>query len=225
MDFSIDKWMKEYCAVMEERFGQRIWFMGLQGSYARGEATPQSDIDAVLILDELNVGDMALYAQALDMLDERERICGFFGGRRELFAWEPAELFQFCRDTAAYRGSIDSLLAKVCEEDIVHAVRTGACAVYHACIHDLLHERSLDILKEAYKSAFFTLQAKAFLKTGRYARSGGALISLLDDKDAAVIRQRLELRRLDEVSYDELCALAEPLISWAKETICAFDMK
>ena len=225
MDFSIDKWMKEYCAVMEERFGQRIWFMGLQGSYARGEATAQSDIDAVLILDELKADDIALYAQALDALDERERICGFFGGRRELLAWEPAELFQFCRDTIAYRGSLEPLLAKVRDEDIVHAVRTGACAVYHACIHDLLHERSLDILKEAYKSAFFTLQAKAFLKTGRYARSCEALIALLDDKDAEIIKERLRLRQLDEVSYDELCALAEPLISWAKETICAFGAK
>ena len=60
---------------------------------------------------------------------------------------------------------------------------------------------------------------------GSYARSCEALIALLDDKDAAIIKERLKLRQLDEVSHDELCALAEPLISWAKETICAFGAK
>ena len=58
MAFSIDRWMEEYRRAAEERFGERIWFMGLQGSYGRGEATEESDIDVVLILDRLDTSDL-----------------------------------------------------------------------------------------------------------------------------------------------------------------------
>ena len=47
MVFSIDKWMDQYINVMQNEFHDRIWFLGLQGSYGRGEAGDQSDIDVV----------------------------------------------------------------------------------------------------------------------------------------------------------------------------------
>ena len=104
MAFSIDRWMEEYRRAAEERFGGRIWFMGLQGSYGRGEATEESDIDVVLILDRLDASDLQEYGCMLDALPERNRICGFVSGREELLAWEPSELFQFCHDTVPGSG-------------------------------------------------------------------------------------------------------------------------
>ena len=47
MSFSIEAWMRKYCEEMKKQFENRIWFIGLQGSYGRGEATEQSDIDVV----------------------------------------------------------------------------------------------------------------------------------------------------------------------------------
>lgn len=38
---------------LNKSFRDRVWFVGLQGSYGRGEATETSDIDIVVILDEL----------------------------------------------------------------------------------------------------------------------------------------------------------------------------
>ena len=35
----IETWIENYKALIQERFGDRVWFVGLQGSYARGEAT------------------------------------------------------------------------------------------------------------------------------------------------------------------------------------------
>ena len=52
MAFSIDRWMEEYRRAAEERFGGRIWFMGLQGSYGRGEATEESDILSLIHISE-----------------------------------------------------------------------------------------------------------------------------------------------------------------------------
>ena len=55
MNFDINLWMKEYSSELRKIFGNRIWFVGLQGSYGRNEATEQSDIDAVVILDKVTL--------------------------------------------------------------------------------------------------------------------------------------------------------------------------
>ena len=35
----INNWMNIFLQKLEETFGERVWFVGLQGSYGRGEAT------------------------------------------------------------------------------------------------------------------------------------------------------------------------------------------
>ena len=50
MNFDINIWMKRYLDELKSLFGSRLMFVGLQGSYGRGEATDNSDIDAVVIL-------------------------------------------------------------------------------------------------------------------------------------------------------------------------------
>ena len=54
----ITVWMKNFLQTLNETFGDRVWFVGLQGSYGRGEATETSDIDVVVILDELSTMDI-----------------------------------------------------------------------------------------------------------------------------------------------------------------------
>ena len=44
---------KKFLNELNKNFDDRIFFVGLQGSYGRGEATEKSDIDLVVILDEL----------------------------------------------------------------------------------------------------------------------------------------------------------------------------
>ena len=45
-----------------------MWFVGLQGSFARGEATETRDVDPVVILDELSASDIQAYNAMLDVL-------------------------------------------------------------------------------------------------------------------------------------------------------------
>ena len=94
----IDAWMKSYLQILNETFGNRVWFVGLQGSYGRGEAIETSDIDVVAILDELSAADIQSYHAMLDTLPHRELICGFLSGKKEIMNWEPSDLFQFCHD-------------------------------------------------------------------------------------------------------------------------------
>ena len=80
----IEKWMKVFLQTLDAHFGKRIWFVGLQGSYSRGEATQTSDIDIVVILDELTPADIRTYSAMLDTLPNRELICGFLSGKEEI---------------------------------------------------------------------------------------------------------------------------------------------
>ena len=170
MDFNIDKWLNTSTEAVQRQFGNRVWFIGLQGSYGRGEATSTSDIDVVLILDTLSVQDLKLYDKLLDILPNREKVCGFVSGKAEIEAWEKSDLFQFCNDTMPIIGSLDPLMNMITEADVKRAIRIGTCNIYHACVHNLLHEKSAEILKSLYKSAAFTCQAIVYLQTGVFEK-------------------------------------------------------
>ena len=146
MDVSLDMWLGEYMEAVQVQFGPRVWFIGLQGSFGRGEATAESDLDVVLILDAVSAADLWAYSAMLDRLPERERVCGFVSGKGELLAWEPADLFQFCHDTRPLLGTLDQVLEKITEGDVHRAVWTGACNAYHMCAHNMVHEKSLENL-------------------------------------------------------------------------------
>lgn len=72
MNFDIDTWMKSYLNKLNSLFGSRLLFVGLQGSYGRGEATESSDIDLVVILDKAVPQDLKAYGAMLDTLPNRE---------------------------------------------------------------------------------------------------------------------------------------------------------
>ena len=77
----IETWIKTFTEKVEQTFSNRVWFIGLQGSYGRGEATDTSDIDVVVILDELRMNDLKTYRDMLDTLQNRQLICGFISGK------------------------------------------------------------------------------------------------------------------------------------------------
>ncbi len=154
----------------KEKFGERIYFVGLQGSYGRGEATESSDIDVVVILDKLTIDDIKTYSGMIDTLSNRELICGFLSGKDELINWEPSDLFQFYYDTTPIVGSLDELLTRIDKGAVDRAIKIGACNIYHGCVHNMLYEKSDDIVYGLYKSASFVIQAIVFRDTGEYIK-------------------------------------------------------
>ena len=121
----ISAWMELFLQALESSFGNRVWFVGLQGSYGRGEASQTSDIDPVVILDDLTTADIHTYHQMLETLPNRELICGFLSGKEELLNWEPSDLFQFYYDTTPIKGSLDELLNLLDETAIKRAIKIG----------------------------------------------------------------------------------------------------
>ena len=212
----IEPWLERFAQLLRETFGKRVWFVGLQGSYARGEATGSSDIDPVVVLDTLAAEDIAAYRAMLDLLDHRDLVCGFLSGKEELLRWEPSELFQFCRDTTPVIGSLDDVLAAVTPGDIDRAIRTGACGVYHACVHNMLHERDDGILLESYKTASFAIRAAAYRRTGMYFGRLADLLQHTDGSGREIVQAYAAMKAGEPVVF---AAASEKLFTWAKETI------
>ena len=101
----ISTWTDQFLQALQHNFKDRVWFVGLQGSYGRGEATETSDIDMVVILDQLSAKDIATYNRMLDALPHRELTCGFLSGKQEIAHWEPSDLFQLYYDTTPIKGN------------------------------------------------------------------------------------------------------------------------
>lgn len=212
----INKWINNFSEALQKTFGTRIWFVGLQGSYGRGEATETSDIDIVVILDEIFPEDIRTYGKMLDGLPNRELVCGFFSGRNELNNWEPSDLFQFFYDTTPIVGSLDELLKYIDGSAVDRAVRIGVCNIYHGCVHNMLYEKSEDILRGLYKSASFVVQAVYFRQTGKYVKLQKELFNLADMDEQTIIGTFLHLKSGGKADFDKM---SDTLFLWAKKLI------
>ena len=212
----ITTWMNDFLQNLNHTFENRVWFVGLQGSYGRGEATETSDIDVVVILDELSAMDIQTYNKMLDTLPHRELICGFLSGKDDIMNWEPSDLFQFCYDTTPIKGSLDEVMAVVDENVINRAIKIGACNIYHGCVHNMLHEKSEDILRGLYKSASFVVQAIVFKQTGKYISHQKDMLKIVSHDERVIVETFLNLKNGGAVEFN---TMSEMLFIWAKKWI------
>ena len=213
---NITEWMNTFTTALDNTFGERIYFTGLQGSYARQEATDTSDIDVVVILDMLKAEDILTYDKMLDTLPHRELICGFISGKSEIMNWETSDLFQFYHDTKPVKGNLDELIPLIKESDIDRAIKTGVCNIYHGCVHNMLHDKKDDIVRGLYKSASFVIQAKHFRKTGEYIHLMKELMKFTTDEDRVILEIFLQLKKGEAVKFNQM---SEILFNWSKKII------
>ena len=177
-------------------------------------------MNIVVILDELSAKDIQTYNDMLDTLSHRELICGFLSGKQEIMSWELSDLFQFCHDTAPIKGSLDEVMAVIDESAVNRAIKIGACNVYHGCVHNMLHEKSEDILRGLYKSASFVVQAIAFKETGNYISHQKDLLQVVSSDERAIVETFLTLKNGGTVDFN---LMSETLFAWSKKLISDND--
>ena len=83
----IRSWISDLTERLKAIFGGRLVYVGLQGSYRRGEADAKSDIDVMTVLDRLEPADLKTYRAAVGAMPYADKACGFICGRAELAAW------------------------------------------------------------------------------------------------------------------------------------------
>lgn len=182
------KWAGEVTTKLLAEFGSRLAFVGLQGSWARGEAREDSDIDLVVLLDCVNADDLVRYSSIVQTMPFGNLACGFVGSEKVLAAWPRHELFQFYNDTKALFGTLPDI-EPFTKDDALKTASIGASGIYHAVCHAFVFDGDAvdDILESLFKSAFFTLQALQFVRTGTYPHSKAELADQLIGDEARIL--------------------------------------
>ena len=101
-------YIDELIGLLKQNFSSRLLYVGLQGSYLRGEADENSDIDIVVILDRLSIQDMDTYRNIIS--ESGDKSCGFICGEPDIKNWNPCEICQLIHTTKDYYGRLSELV-------------------------------------------------------------------------------------------------------------------
>jgi len=188
MQFDIDEWLNLVINKLKEAFKENLLFVGLQGSYNRGEATPESDIDLVVILDNMKFEDLKIYRSIIDNMPQKNKACGFISGKNEIQKWSKTDLFQFFYDTKSLFRNLEDIIQPPSVADIEKSIKTSYENLYHYVTHSFVH--SDDYVKDIQnlsKMAFFILQAKYFVETNNYIPTRKQLLECLSGIDKEIL--------------------------------------
>lgn len=180
---SITPWSKDFAQKLLKTFGPRLLFLGYQGSYARGEATPESDIDIVAILDHLTPADLETYRTLVRSMPQGDLACGFICGQRELRGWPRYDLLSLALDTKPVLGGLDPYLPDFTDADRREALSIAASGLYHGACHAYLYGGRAEELPGLLKSAFFCLRLAVLCRTGRYIPTKRQLAEALTGRE------------------------------------------
>lgn len=220
MKFDIDEWVNLAIEKLQKVFREKLLFVGLQGSYNRGEATSESDIDLVIILDELSFDDLKEYRKIINEMTNKELACGFISGKKELQNWSKTDLFQFFYDTKPLVGNLENIIQSPTIEDIKKSIKTSSEALYHAAVHSFVHSTNFaEDLQSLYKMTFFILQAKYFIKTNTYVKTKNELLECLQGINQEILNICINIKQLNSIEKNELETLYEKLINWTSQNI------
>ncbi|MGD9639291.1 MAG: nucleotidyltransferase domain-containing protein [Alphaproteobacteria bacterium] len=215
MTFNVNDWINDLSNKLQETFDNRLLFIGLQGSYKRGEAKPTSDIDVVVILDRLNIEDLKKYKQIIKAMPENEKACGFIAGKNELKNWPKMDIFLFQKDTMPILGSLDNLIPSITKQDIESYIKTSSANLYHMVVHSYLYDQTYDNLKAALKSLFFLFQALIYLDTEKYIPTKKELITILPQEEKLMFEENI-----DDLSEVEMELFFDRLIKYLSSIFC-----
>ena len=198
--FDLDKYLADLILNCRTAFGERLLYMGLQGSLLRGEAHENSDIDVMVILDQFSVRDMDTYREILKKIGFYEKSCGFICGKEEMKRWPPLEVCQLRHTTKDLLGVLTDYLPPATREDEINYVKLSLGNLYHELCHRYIHEnrdKNTAKFRGTCKSVFYLIQNLHFLESGYF------ILSRKDLKEAVAKEDRivLEMAELPDV-YD-----------------------
>ena len=220
MSFDVDIWLDTTIEKLQEKFSQNLLFVGLQGSYNRDEATDSSDIDLIVILENLTFEDLKRYRLIIDSLPHKEKACGFISGKNELQKWSKADMFQFYYDTKSLYGKLEDIIQPPSLDEIKQSIKISSENLYHATVHSFVHSNNyVDDLQNLYKMTFFILQAKYFVQTNNYIQTKKQLVEQLNETEKEILNICINKENILNYSQSEIETLYCKLIEWCSSNI------
>ena len=220
MSFDVDIWLDTTIEKLQEKFSQNLLFVGLQGSFNRGEATDSSDIDLIVILENLTFEDLKRYRLIIDSLPHKEKACGFISGKNELQKWSKADMFQFYYDTKSLYGKLEDIIQPPSLDEIKQSIKISSENLYHATVHSFVHSNDyVEDLQNLYKMTFFILQAKYFVQTNNYIPTKKQLVEQLNETEKEILNICINKENILNYSQSEIETLYCKLIEWCSSNI------
>ena len=201
--FDLNKYLDDLILDSRSFFGERLLYIGLQGSYLRGEAHENSDIDIMVILDRFSERDMDTYRGILKRIGFYEKSCGFICGKEEMKCWNPLEVCQLRHTTKDLVGVLTDFLPPATREDEINYVKLSLGNLYHELCHRYIHadrDKNASRFRNTSKCVFYLIQNLHFLESGCF------ILGKKELKDAAIQEDRmtLELTELpDNYDFDQ----------------------
>ena len=217
--FNIETYLSKLLDSVKSRFHERLLYVGLQGSYLRGEATENSDIDIMIVIDKLSVTDLDDYRAIVQSLEFYDKSCGFICSKTDLENWNPLEICHLLHSTKDYYGELKSLIPAYSKQDICNFVKLSINNMYHELCHRYIHggiEMSTTHLPYTYRGIFFILQNLYYLNCGNFVGTKAELLPLLDGKNYEVLKCAMDLQAGMLRDFSESFEL---LFSWCQETL------
>ena len=215
----IDKYISTLIKKLNQHFSSNLLYVGLQGSYFRGEANDNSDIDIMVVLKKLELNDLTEYRKIIQSIDYSEKSCGFICSEEDLKNWNPLEICHLKHTTKDYFGCLSDLIPGYSTIDILNFIKISINNLYHEICHRYIHstfENNLVNLPYSYKNVFFILQNIYFIKTGNFAITKNELLSLSNSDDYKILKYSLDIQNNTNFDFEDYFS---PLLKWCQQTL------
>ncbi len=217
--FRIEEYIEELIDTLKNAFGERLVYIGLQGSYLRHEETENSDIDIMAVIDNLSVEDLKTYQKALISVGNFNKSCGFICGKADLEHWNPLEICHLLNTTKDYYGELKNLVPAYTMEDERNYVKISLNNLYHEICHRYIHadrESNVSKLPMTCKSVFFIMQHLYYLGSGKFISTKRELLECVQDEDRIVLELSISLQNKICFDFDEVFSI---LFDWCQRSL------
>ncbi len=217
--FRIGGYIDKLITLLKDAFGERLMYIGLQGSYLRNEETKNSDIDIMAVIDNLSVEDLKTYQKALVSVGSFDKSCGFICGKDDLEHWNPLEICHLLNTTKDYYGELKNLVPAYTIEDERNYVKLSLNNLYHEICHRYVHaDREYNVLKLPItcKSVFYILQHLYYLNSGNFIPTKQELLECVQDEDKTALELSISLQNNIDYDFDKAFSI---LFIWCQNAL------
>lgn len=217
--FRIDEYINNLTDLLKAAFGERLMYIGLQGSYLRHEETESSDIDIMAVIDNISVENLKTYQKALVSVGNFDKSCGFICGKADLEHWNPLEICHLLNTTKDYYGELKNLVPNYTDEDERNYIKLSLNNLYHEICHRYIHadrEYNISKLPITCKSVFFIMQHLYYLRSGKFIPTKRELLECVRNEDKIVLELSISLQNYSDYDFDRAFDL---LFNWCQNAL------
>lgn len=217
--FRIDEYIDALTVMLKDAFGERLMYIGLQGSYLRREETEKSDIDIMAVIDKLSAEDLKTYQKALVSIGNYDKSCGFICSKADLEHWNPLEICHLLHTTKDYYGQLKNLVPAYTAEDERNYVKFSLNNFYHEICHRYIHADkayNVSMLSITCKSVFFIMQHLYYLSSGDFIATKRELLECLEGEDKIILELSMSLQNNTDYDFDKAFSV---LFNWCQSAL------